>query len=141
MRNAALPLCLGLCACTGLNLDETFVETHGAALAQVKCENPSGPSIIYRATMFWDGSVQASANFGQLSGSVFFERDDADRTNAPVPLQSSDGDCGGGPFRFVAIETGDLNVYVCQGSPSAYDLVGALDLSTDCTGFNKGLFD
>lgn len=130
-----LALLLALTSCTGLNLDEDHLDTHGAALASVNCLTTS---LSYSAVMFLDGSVWAAATMTTGAGSAFYERGDSARVEAMVPLGPKD-DCDG-PRSSLKIESGDLNRYSCQGSPSAQTLVASVDIDT-CAGFNKSLFD
>lgn len=140
MRAALLGLLLAPAGCSGLNLDEVFVSTHGATLASVECRDViNGSEVYYQATMFWDGSVLAH---GQTptnslgSGSKFHERADADRAKGSVPLRPFSGSCQYGGL--LEIESGDLNLYLCDSG--ALTLDGSLDVSANCSVLNDGLF-
>lgn len=137
--------------CTGENVDEAFLATHGAVLARVTCENGvfspavGGINLTYDAVMFLDGSVLVSGT-RDANETRFFERSDTDRVHARLRsggYGSPPGACGG-PTNYVEINSGVLEFYSCSGgSPASYVHHSAADrdLTTDCTGFNKHLFD
>lgn len=137
-------LVLALAACTGQNVDESFVSTHGALLARVDCVCSSGTcgtSLSYSALMFLDGSVLASGKANGEFGLAFHERSEAAKDEAQVGITPADLTCGAPGAEYFAIEGGDLNLYTCSGSPPAHVVDETRDLATDCSGFNKGLFD
>jgi hypothetical protein len=93
--------------------------------------------------MFLDGSVMASALAeapGIRQGTRLYERGDAERFGAAVPLIPSN-QCGAPGDTFLIMESGQLNLYACQGSPSAHALDETMDVDTECPGHNKQLFD
>lgn len=140
IRGALLLLGLVLAGCTGQNVDESFVATHGALLARVNClctPGTCGTSINYWALMFLDGSVLAQGN----RATAFYERSEANKDNAIVPLTPEQTLCGGPGAEYFAIESGSLNLYMCSGSPPTHIIDETLDIGTDCSGFNKSLFD
>lgn len=132
-----------LAGCTGQNVDEAFLADHGAVLARVDCHSATtSPYIVYSALMFLDGSVRADGKTGDTgSGWAFFERSDAERTHGTVALFDAGTSCGAPSNQYLRIESGDLNYYICSGGPPAHVIDESLDVDTDCTGFNKGLFD
>ena len=152
MKPLLLPL-LVLAGCTGQNVDENFVAAHGALLARVECKSrPSGSlydAFDYDALMFLDGSVLASF-VGHISGagtptsgSAFYERSDAERTHAAIRFRPGPY-CSGAWYgdRYTIIG-GELKWLKMDTSPPCSDFSpnATLDLETDCTGFNKSLFD
>lgn len=150
LRNGVLLLAALLAGCTGENVDEDFVAEHGALLARVECTGLMPPNNDYRvhysALMFLDGSVMASAteriSSTVAAGTAFFERSDANRFNASVVVNPADpGEaCGTGSAVHYTMESGDLQRCFCTGmSFDCNDSV--LSVDTDCSGFNKTLFD
>ncbi len=143
MKRALLLLVLVLAGCTGQNVDESFLDTHGAVLARVECLNVDATGLgRYWAVMFLDGSVLAEKD-GQ---SALFERSDSDRTHAPVgsstilsgaPLAS----CGGVYEDVYKIDSGNLVKDRCSGNPASRGTSTLKSLSSDCSGFNKSLFN
>lgn len=138
MRWALALLVLVLAGCTGQNVDESFLDSHGAVLARVECLNTDAAGVgTYRAIMFLDGSVLATKD-GQLD---FFERGDTNRTHAPIGLGILTGapasSCGGTYEDIYKIESGDLVKDRCDGNPASRHTTTLKDLSTDCSGFNK----
>lgn len=140
MKTLALIAVL-LLGCTGENVDESFLETHGALLARVECRGTAaGKDYDYRALMFLDGSVMVFGSDSTPRSDVeFFERSDADRVHGSY-RSLTDGSCGGAE-RYVSIVSGVLTLHNCQGSPPAYSTTSLFTLSTECTGFNQSLFD
>lgn len=144
MMTRTLPLLvLALSACTGQNIDESFLETHGVVLARVDCHAANtSPFIAYSALMFLDGSVRVDAKTGDDGSTwAFYERTDAERDNATAPFLSDSTACGAPSPQYLRIESGELNYYICSGGPPAHVIDETLDLGTDCSGFNKSLFD
>lgn len=142
MRGALLLLALVLAGCTGQNVDESFLSTHGAVLARVECLSADTPGIgRYWAVMFLDGSAIASKD----GETFFFERSDPGREHAPVgrglltgaPLVA----CGDTYEEIYRIDNGELVKDRCEGNPASRNIYVLKDIDTDCSGFNKSLFD
>jgi hypothetical protein len=133
-----------LLACTGQNLDESFISAHGVVLARIECHSMStSPFIAYSAVMFLDGSVRVDAKTGDDERPAWatYERGEAERTHGTAPFLTSFTACGPPSPQYLRIEDGHLNYYICSGNPAAHVLDETLDVGSTCAGFNKGLFD
>jgi len=135
-----------LAACTGQNIDENFVSQHGALLARVTCSEgvdaapTNGRSYVYDALMFLDGSVLVSVTHGHRD-SRFYERSNVARAHAQVAPAGYATDCAG-PATVIEINSGSLEFIDCTGGPpQVYTVTHSVDLDTECSGFNKSLFD
>lgn len=133
MKRAIFPL-LVLLGCTGKNVDESFLTTHGAVLARVTCQVGSGVN-RYDAVMFLDGSVLAMSG----KGSQLFERGDATRTGAHIQISS---ECEPGMSDRVGINSGHVQLQNCNGSTGSHYYYTQEDVAvSSCAGFNQDLFD
>jgi|SRR3954469_11981010 hypothetical protein len=143
MRLALILAVIVLAGCTGQNIDETFLSDHGVVLARVDCHAATtSPFLTYSALMFLDGSVRVDARTGDDgSGWAFFERSDSEGAHGTAAFPDASTACGAPSNSYLRIESGDLNYYICSGGPPAHVLDESLDLATDCSGFNKSLFD
>lgn len=132
---------VALAGCTGQNVDESFLDDHGAVLAQVECPCPTcSTKFDYSATMFLDGSVLAQGHTSADQGLRYLQRGNSENVHGTVAIDH-DSACGTPGASYFRIESGDLNLYICSGGPPAHVVDETVDLVNDCTGFNKGLFD
>jgi len=130
-----------LVGCTGENVDEAFLATHGAVLARVDCLwEGSPPFYRYQAIMFLDGSVQAQATIG--SSVEFYERGNPARTRGQVNIEiAGQTVCARKHERILYQENGELVLEKCEGNPGTSNVQHVIDVDTECSGFNKHLFD
>ena len=124
-------------------MDEDFLDTHGVVLARVECSDgiysgQTHDTFTYQAVMFLDGSVLVNGSHS-IKGSWFYERSDADRLHARLSAGSGSG-CSG-PSVYAEINSGNLEFFQCSGGPPSYSVVYDYSLTSDCSGFNKNLFD
>jgi hypothetical protein len=143
MRLAVFFLAIVLAGCTGQNVDENFIATHGAILARASCDVAlDGVHANYYALMFLDGSVTA---FGQtldgadpISASSFYERSDGAKDQAGVFLRTTTNSCTPSFGAQLKIDSQDLHLLRCN--TGSYVSVDSEPLSS-CSGFNHSLFD
>jgi len=88
--------------------------------------------------MFLDGSVMA---WGPPAQQEFYERGYGERAHAEMH-DWPDTSCGGIYGSTYRIESGHFIERSCKtGPPPHYEVEDDLELATECTGFNKSLFD
>lgn len=145
MRGFLLAVAIVLVGCTGQNVDESFVATHGALLARATCSEGvsaspvSGRHFTFDALMFLDSSVLVHGT-GDTGGFAFYERSDSSRAHARVDLGQYESNCSG-TRNYAEINSGSLELIECTGTPASYQVMHSMTLSSDCTGFNKSLFN